>query len=101
MISSRVSVGNLDTSMVSIRSSIAKRSACVPAVVASAPSLCRRRCAVQHDEPGETDPDGGLFGLEEIRQKDALWSIRINDQWRFCFRWEDRDAYDVEVTDYH
>jgi proteic killer suppression protein len=29
------------------------------------------------------------------------WSIRINDQWRVCFRWEGSDAYDVEITDYH
>lgn len=29
------------------------------------------------------------------------WSIRINDQWRICFRWEGSDAYDVEITDYH
>lgn len=29
------------------------------------------------------------------------YSIRINDQWRVCFRWQDGDAYDVEVTDYH
>ena len=29
------------------------------------------------------------------------WSIRINDQWRICFRWEDSDADDVEITDYH
>ena len=28
-------------------------------------------------------------------------SIRINDQWRICFRWERGDAYDVEITDYH
>ena len=28
-------------------------------------------------------------------------SIRINDQWRICFRWEDGDAYDVEIVDYH
>ena len=28
-------------------------------------------------------------------------SIRINDQWRICFRWHQGDAYDVEVTDYH
>jgi proteic killer suppression protein len=28
-------------------------------------------------------------------------SIRINDQWRICFRWADGNAYDVEVTDYH
>ena len=29
------------------------------------------------------------------------WSIRINDQWRICFRWTDGDAMDVEIIDYH
>lgn len=29
------------------------------------------------------------------------WSIRINRQWRLCFRWTDNDAYDVEIVDYH
>ena len=28
-------------------------------------------------------------------------SIRINDQWRICFKWKTGDAYDVEITDYH
>ena len=28
-------------------------------------------------------------------------SIRINDQWRICFRWIDGKAYDVEIVDYH
>lgn len=28
-------------------------------------------------------------------------SIRINDQWRICFRWQDGDAHDVEIVDYH
>ena len=28
-------------------------------------------------------------------------SMRINDQWRICFRWQDGDAYDVEFVDYH
>jgi proteic killer suppression protein len=28
-------------------------------------------------------------------------SVRINEQFRVCFRWEDGHAYDVEVTDYH
>ena len=28
-------------------------------------------------------------------------SIRINDQWRICFRWRDGDAFDVEIVDYH
>jgi proteic killer suppression protein len=28
-------------------------------------------------------------------------SIRIHDQWRVCFRWDGRDAHDVEIVDYH
>ncbi len=28
-------------------------------------------------------------------------SIRINDQWRICFRWVDGHAYDAEIVDYH
>jgi proteic killer suppression protein len=28
-------------------------------------------------------------------------SIRINDQWRICFRWRDGDAHEVEIVDYH
>jgi len=29
------------------------------------------------------------------------YSIRINDQWRVCFRWRGGDAHDVQITDYH
>ncbi len=28
-------------------------------------------------------------------------SIRVNDQWRICFRWSEGHAYDVEIVDYH
>jgi proteic killer suppression protein len=28
-------------------------------------------------------------------------SIRVNDQWRICFRWSDGHAHDVEIVDYH
>ena len=28
-------------------------------------------------------------------------SIRINDQWRICFKWHDSDAFQVEIVDYH
>jgi proteic killer suppression protein len=28
-------------------------------------------------------------------------SIRVNDQWRICFRWRDGNAHDVETVDYH
>ncbi len=29
------------------------------------------------------------------------YSIRINDQWRIIFRWENNNAYEVEIVDYH
>ena len=29
------------------------------------------------------------------------YSIRVNDQWRICFRWQGEDALDVEIADYH
>lgn len=40
--------------------------------------------------------------LEALSGKRAgQWSIRINDQWRICFRFDIEGAYDVEITDYH
>ena len=40
--------------------------------------------------------------LEKLRgDRDGQYSIRVNDQWRLCFYWEDGDARDVEITDYH
>ncbi len=40
--------------------------------------------------------------LERLQGKRAgQHSIRINDQWRICFRWEAGDAHDVEIVDYH
>ncbi len=40
--------------------------------------------------------------LEKLHGNRAgQYSIRINDQWRICFRWNSGDAYDVEITDYH
>jgi proteic killer suppression protein len=35
------------------------------------------------------------------RERKGQHSIRINDQYRLCFRWADADAFDVEITDYH
>ncbi len=29
------------------------------------------------------------------------YSIRVNEQWRICFKWRDGDAFDVEIVDYH
>ncbi len=40
--------------------------------------------------------------LEKLKgDRAGQHSIRINEQWRVCFRWRDGDACDVEITDYH
>ena len=36
-----------------------------------------------------------------LGSRKGQWSIRINDQWRLCFRWQDGNAHDVEIVDYH
>lgn len=53
----------------------------------------------------ESLPD--LFGLRTNRleslsgDRAGEYSIRINLQWRICFRWGDNGPYDVEIVDYH
>ena len=44
-------------------------------------------------------PGNRLETLKDNRK--GQHSIRINDQWRICFKWKSGDAYDVEITDYH
>ena len=44
-------------------------------------------------------PANRLEALKGDRR--AQHSIRINDQWRICFRWHNGDAHDVEIVDYH
>ena len=40
--------------------------------------------------------------LEALKHdRRGQWSIRINDQWRVCFRFEGGDVFDVEIVDYH
>jgi proteic killer suppression protein len=40
--------------------------------------------------------------LESLKgERSGQYSIRINDQWRVCFRWIDGYAVDVEIVDYH
>ena len=36
-----------------------------------------------------------------LGDREGQYSIRINDQWRICFRWGEGDAHDVEIIDYH
>lgn len=40
--------------------------------------------------------------LEKLKgDREGQYSIRINRQWRICFRWSEGDAHDVEIVDYH
>jgi proteic killer suppression protein len=40
--------------------------------------------------------------LESLKgNRSGQYSIRINDQFRICFRWSSGDAFDVEIVDYH
>jgi proteic killer suppression protein len=33
--------------------------------------------------------------------REGQYSIRINDQWRICFKWQEGNSYNVEIVDYH
>jgi proteic killer suppression protein len=44
-------------------------------------------------------PSNHLEALSHDRSEQ--WSIRINNQWRICFRFSNGDAFDVEIVDYH
>ncbi len=60
--------------------------------------MTRYSCSVIKTFAG-APPGNRLHALE--RERRGQYSISVNDQWRICFRFDDGDAYDVEVTDYH
>jgi len=39
--------------------------------------------------------------LEKLLNMNNFYSIRINDQWRISFKWENNNAYEVTIIDYH
>jgi proteic killer suppression protein len=47
----------------------------------------------------QVPPGNRLEALKGDRA--GQYSIRINDQWRICFRWPGEDVYDVAIVDYH
>ena len=65
--------------------------------------VARRKLLLLHQARSLNDlrvPYGNhLEALKDDRK--GQHSIRINDQWRLCFRWQGQDAFDVEIADYH
>jgi toxin HigB-1 len=47
----------------------------------------------------KSPPGNRLEALKGDRR--GQWSIRINDQWRVCFRFKEGEVLDVEIVDYH
>ena len=54
---------------------------------------------VESVEEFKIPPGNRLHKLSGDRK--GQWAIRINEQYRICFRFENGDAYEVEATDYH
>ncbi len=65
--------------------------------------VARRKLLMLHQvrrvDDLRTPPGNRLESLKGYRA--GQHSIRINAQWRLCFRWQDADAHDVEIVDYH
>jgi proteic killer suppression protein len=63
----------------------------------------RRKLLYLHDAEDIRDllaPPGNR--LEKLHgDREGQYGIRINNQWRICFRWESNRAFDVETVDYH
>ena len=66
-------------------------------------SVARRKLAIIHETKKLDDlkvpPGNRLHKLDKDRE--GQHAIRINDQYRVCFRWREGNAYDVEIADYH
>lgn len=60
--------------------------------------LTQLNAAIQIEDL-KSPPSNRLKALKGDRK--GQWSIRINDQWRVCFRFSKGDAFDVEIVDYH
>jgi len=63
----------------------------------------RRKLIALHISESITDlrvpPSNHLEALKNERK--GQYSIRINNQWRICFKWKNGNAFDVEMVDYH
>ncbi len=65
--------------------------------------MYRRTCASpRHIEMWLMIPHRPANRLEALKgERRGQYSIRINDQWRICFRWMEGDVAKVEIVDYH
>ena len=65
--------------------------------------IARRKLEMLHAAPSLQSlrvPPGNR--LERLKgNREGQYSIRINDQWRICFKWDGGDAIEVEIVDYH
>lgn len=68
-------------------------------IQASALRKLRSLDAAEQVEDLRSPPGNRLEAL--LGDREGQHSIRINHQWRICFRWMDGHAYDVEICDYH
>ena len=66
-------------------------------------NVAHRKLREIHRAAGLSDlaalPGNRLEALKGDRT--AQHNIRVNDQYRVCFVWDEKDAYDVEIVDYH
>ena len=71
-----------------------------PAIIIPAALRKLDMLARAHDLIDLRAPPGNR--LEALKgDREGFYSIRINDQWRICFRFEADGVHDVEITDYH
>ena len=65
--------------------------------------VARRKLLVLHQARNLNDLRVPYGNHLEALKSDRLGchSVRVNDQWRICFRWQGEDAFDVEIVDYH
>jgi proteic killer suppression protein len=65
--------------------------------------VARRKLRMMNNAKCLTDlrlpPNNRLEALKGDRE--GLFSIRINKQWRICFKWDNNNAYDIIIEDYH
>ncbi|MGL4437874.1 MAG: type II toxin-antitoxin system RelE/ParE family toxin [Bosea sp. (in: a-proteobacteria)] len=65
--------------------------------------VARRKLQLLHTAQSLADlavpPGNRLEALKGDRK--GQYSIRVDRQWRICFRWNEGDAFDVEIVDYH